>query len=131
MSRHRDFDAARAENVREPLTFRLAGRDFTIERVPAGPLLDLASNSDLRDTDALAAFGRFLIALVVPEQRDAMREALDDTDLPMLLELVRWVVEEATGSPLSEPSVSPDGPSSTGETPRVVSLSPVKETRSA
>lgn len=117
MSRHKDFDAARAENVGEPLTFRLAGRDFTIERVPVGPLLDLAAQSDLSGAEAMAAFARFLVTLVVEEQRDEMRAALDDTDLETVFGIAQWVIEEVTARPLGQSSGSPslrsvDGPAS-------------------
>lgn len=114
MSRFRDFDVARAENVGEPLTFRLAERDFIIDRVPAGPLLDLAGQAGLKDADALVAFGRFLAHLVREDQRDAMREALDDTDLLTLLALVQWVIEESTARPLASVSSLSDGASANG-----------------
>ena len=130
MGRHRDFDASRAENNAEPLTFRLAGYDFVIERVPAGPLLDLAANGDATDAAAMAAFARFLKALVRPADRDQLAAALDDTDLTTVLELVRWVIEESTGRPLDTPLPSPPVASEDGEPSKVVSLSPVS-TRSA
>lgn len=133
MSRFRDFDAARAEAQGDPLRFRLAGREFTIERVPAGPLLRLAAKSNLQaDTlAALDALGEFLVTLVVEDQRDAMRAAVDDADFPTLLNIVRWVTEEATAVPLDEPSDSAEPSSDDGETSRVVSLSPAKVPRSA
>lgn len=131
MSRHRDFDAARAEVQSEPLTFRLAGRDFTIERVPAGPLLDLAAHAGDTDAAAMAAFSRFLHALVIPSQRDDLVAALADVDLSTLFELVQWVIEEQTGRPLASPSPLPLDASQGGEPSRVVSLSAVGEARSA
>lgn len=130
MSRHRDFDAARAESKLEPLTFRLVGHDFTIDRVPAGPLLDLAAQSDATDAAAMAAFARFLKALVREDQRDALAVALDDTALETVLDLVRWVIEEATGRPLDMPQPSLRDASEAGQPSRVVSLNPVS-TRSA
>lgn len=107
MSRHRDFDAARAENVGDPLTFRLAGRDFTIERVPAGPLLELAEVSELEGAAALKAFAHFLGVLVIPADRDELRNALDEVELSDVFTIVQWVVEEATARPLSRRSDSP------------------------
>ena len=111
MTRHRDFDAARAEHVGDPLTFRLAGRDFTIERIPAGPLLELSAQSDQEGAAAMAAFARFLGVLVVPDQRDELRNALDEVELQTVLEIVQWVVGEATARPLARPSSSPVVPS--------------------
>lgn len=124
MSRHRDFAAARAES--EPLTFTLAGHAFTIDRVPAGPLLDLADQATLTDEKAMAAFARFMHALVREEERATLRAALDETDLQTVLEIVQWVIEESTGRPLPTASSSPGEPSQDGAPSRVVSLSPVE-----
>lgn len=131
-TRHRDFDAARAEHVGEPLTFTLNGTLFTcVADVPSGPLLDMAANADLADAAAFSAFGEFLRSIVVPDQADDFNAALRTVGLATLLELVSWVVGEITGRPLSVPSSSPASASSDGGSSRVVSLSPVGETRSA
>lgn len=107
MSRHRDFDAARAENVGDPLTFRLAGRDFTVTRLPAGPLLDLANDADLEGAAAFAAFSKFLLKIVADEHEDEMRAALNESDLMVVFDVVRWVIEESTARPLSEQASVP------------------------
>lgn len=131
MSRHRDFDAARAEHQSEPLTFRLAGHDFeTVPVIPAGPILDLAANADKMDADAMVAFARFLYSIVRADQVDAFTHALDTVDLGTVLELVAWVIEETTGRPLGRHSSLPVEPSTGGEPSRRVSLTPV-ESRSA
>lgn len=132
MSRHRDFDAARAERALEPLTFTLGGQQFTtVPEIPVGPLLDLASKAGDTDAAALAAFGAFMRAIVAPGDRDRFEAVLAATGIATMLELVAWVIEETTGGPLPGASSSPEAPSADGEPSRVVSLSPAPETRSA
>ncbi len=129
MSRHRDFDAARAEHAGEALTFRLAGRDFTtVPQIPAGVLLDLASYED-RPLDGFAfqLFGRFLRSIVVPEQQGAMREAMDEVGLDVVFDIVNWVIGEVTARPLPNASPSDGSPSPTGEPLRVAWSSPAEE----
>lgn len=116
MSRHKDFDAARAESVGEPLTFRLAGYDFeTVGEIPAGPLLDMAasvtSGSDVTGLSALQAF----FAAIIPEERAKdFNDAIRKVGLTTMLELIQWIVEETTGRPLTSASSSAGPPSSNG-----------------
>lgn len=117
MSRYRDFDAARAEHAAEPLTFRLAGRDFTtLPVIPAAVLLDLAAHSGQEvNGEAFHLFGECIRSLVVPEQRDAMNEALHEIGVDEMFAVVHWVMEELTGRPLDSAASSPDSPSKPGE----------------
>lgn len=133
MARHRDFDAARNEATAEPLTFTLGGREFHCRPVlPAGVLLDMAATTHGSDMEAFASFTKFLDAVIAPEDLDAFHDALGTTiDLWMLLELVQWIIVEATGRPFPNASSSPEPPSEIGEEPKVVSLQPVTEARSA
>lgn len=108
MQRFRDFDAARAEHTGEPLRFRLAGREFeTLPFLPAGALLDLAAQQGRMGAQGFAAFGEFLRAAVVEDQRDDLREAMNRVDFPTVREVVSWILEESTARPLSSASDSP------------------------
>ena len=124
MARHRDFDAARAEQAGEPLTFLLDGYTFACPpQMPAGPLLDLAALADESDqAKMLGAFARFLRALVVPADRGRLDEALSIVTIDVIVDVARWLIEEQTGRPLgllsaSDGSSSPPGLSSTVASP--------------
>ena len=126
MDRFRDFDAALAETG-DPLSFRLGGTTFTcLPEIPAGPMLKLARHADSIDADALRLFGEFLLAVVIPEQRDEFEAALDRVGLPTLLSVVQWLIEEAIGRPLPSASSSEPPPLEDGLPLRVVSLEPIE-----
>lgn len=132
MPRYRDFDAARAEQHREPLTFRLGGEEFTIDgALPAGILLDIAAAQSSGNQEAMfgAIVGMWDQLIPQPDQ-ERFAQAIRKVDLETMLALVEWVVEETTGRPFGQPASSPVVPSQDGPPSRVVSLSPV-ETRSA
>lgn len=127
VDRFRDFDAALAES--EPLTFKLGGTLFTcLPEIPAGPVLRLARHADTIDAEAFVVFHQFLLSVIVPEQRDALELALDNTGLGTLLDLIQWLIEEATGRPLPGASSLPEPVPEDGQPLRVVSLDPVSET---
>lgn len=133
MSRFKDFDAARAEQHREPLTFRLGGEEFTITGVlPAGILLDIAAAQSSGNQEAMfgAVVGMW-DQLVPPADQERFAAAIRRVDLETMLALVEWVVEETTGRPFGSSSSSPEVPSQDGPPSRVVSLSPGREARSA
>lgn len=133
MARYRDFDAARAEQHREPLTFRLGGEEFTITgALPAGVLLDIAAAQTSNDQEAM--FGAIVgmwDQLVAPVDQERFAQAIRRVDMETMLALVEWVVEETTGRPFGSPSSSPEESFSDGQASRVVSLSPGREARSA
>ena len=115
MTRFRDFDAARAEANREPLSFRLAGRDFTTHSyLPAGPLLDLAVNGDKEGVEAFQAYAEFLDAYIV--ERDALKAALREVEWPTVAAVVSWLVAEATAAPLGDASPSDESQPPPGDT---------------
>lgn len=132
MSRHRDFDAARAEIEGPPLTFTLCGEEFRCRaKIPAGPILKLASQHDLQGLEAIDALGQFLYSIVVPDQADTLRKVIDeDVTVPLAVEIVAWVIEESTGRPLPMLSDLPLPASEDGPSSNLVSLSPA-ESRSA
>lgn len=110
---HRDFDAARREAVAEPLTFTLGGEDFAVPLpLPALPVLDLAAAADAEDVGAFAAFGQFIFAIL--PTADHQRFRATRPGLSELLEIVQWLITEATGRPTGPPSGLPVRRSPTG-----------------
>lgn len=106
--RFRDFDAARAERVEEPLTFKLGGYVFTCRgQIPVGPVLTLATSADLTGPDAIRALGQFLRDLVVDDDQAEFGRVLGEVGFDDLFAVVQWVLEEVTGRPLSSASPSP------------------------
>ena len=106
MSRHRDFDAARAETEGEPITFRLAGRDFTIPEIPALAFLEVAASLGGDGTSVVGSFSRFLFETVPVDQHDELRDALREVTPARAIAVVTWLIEEATAVPLEPPSGS-------------------------
>lgn len=129
-TRHRDFDAARAEMAREPLTFKFNDVTFTVGAVGAGALLDLIASMEGTEVETVAAFGRFVLGVVVEEQRDQFREALNAMSFNELDTLARWVIEESIGRPLPTGSPSEPSASEPSEPLPTASLNPVGETPS-
>ena len=131
MSRHRDFDAARAEHQGEPLPFRLAGREFTVARVPAAPMFDLAQATATGDSLAtIAAFGVLLYKAVPEDQHAELRASLEEIELPTALEVVNWLIGESMNRPLGSAGGSSDTGSSNGAASSLAA-EPIGWTRSA
>jgi hypothetical protein len=108
VERFKDFDVARAEHEAEPIRFRLAGRDFqTLPFIPAKPLLDLAAHEGKMGASGFIAFGQFLHAVVIPDQRDEMDAAMSEVDFSTVREVVSWILEESTARPLASANASP------------------------
>lgn len=115
---HRDFDAARAEQSGEPLTFTLAGQEWvTTPTIEAGSVFDLAALADREDAAAIIAFRDFLLSIMAPtatdqegheyDQRLAFADSIRRVDLPTVLAVVQWIVQETTARPFTSPSSSP------------------------
>ena len=121
MTRHRDFDVARAEHVGEPLTFRLAGRDFTIPEVPAGPLLELAAS--LGTGNIAVRFGSFLFAVLPEDQHETLVAALGEVNVATALDVATWIIEESLNRPLESASDSEPGPSPNGAASKLAAVS--------
>jgi hypothetical protein len=109
---HIDFDAARAENRNEPLTFTLGGESFTCcAELPVGHLLGMMDNLKTMDFLAFVLFeedrGRFE-ALLCRGGDDVI--TADD-----LVIVVRRLLEVYTGRPTTPPSPTSSGAVPTGD----------------
>ncbi len=133
MGRYRDFDAARAERAGEQIEFKVGGEEFAVDgTLPGGVILELAEA--MASGDQFAAMGltaELFKGIVRPEDTDRFAAAVRTVDMMTMLDLLSWIIEEATGRPL--PNASPSEPASSegGSPSRVVSLSPAKGARSA
>lgn len=121
------FKAAQAEATGAPIVFGVEGepQPFSIQRpVPAIPLLDMAveavdqqrAGGPADERSALAAFHRFLQGTLGsdwPRFRDAATRAR--WGIPQVLDVVRYVVEQATGRPTMPPSGAPPTSPATGQ----------------
>lgn len=117
------FKAAQADLQGAPIQFGVEGdpEPFSVQRpVPAIPLLDMAVEAmDQQgggdERAALAAFHRFLQGVLGdewPRFRRAATRARWSVD--QVLDLVRYLVVEATGRPTTPPSAPPPGAPATG-----------------
>jgi hypothetical protein len=128
MANYPVFKAAKAEAQGTPIVFGVEGdpEPFTIPvPVPAIPLLDLAveaidqqrvGGAGESERAALAAFHRFLQAVLGdqwPRFRDAATRAR--WGVPQVLDVVRHVVEGATGRPTTPPWDAPSTSPETGQ----------------
>lgn len=119
---HRDFDAARAERERrtDPVTFRLAGEEFTCVLAPAvGDVFDLIDAPE-PDSDAGIRAVRHALAfiekLLIPGDRDRFRSAIRDPEAdggPVepqdVMDVMTFLAREFTARP-----TEPSGDSSSG-----------------
>lgn len=124
---HRDFDAARAERVRqtEPVSFTLGGETFSCVVEPTlGDILALAGAPEPEESEveAVRAILAFTGEIVVPEDRARFRRlvrrerprrfrrrrggAFSAADV---VALAFWLVEVYTGRPTRPSSGSSDG----------------------
>jgi hypothetical protein len=126
MGAFKDFDAARAERVREPLEFVLGGETFiTAAALPGGLLLDLGravTGGD--DTASFAIFAEFFEAVIPPEDAERFAAVVRRVELDTIMDLMSWITEESIGRPLSRGSSSPGRSSPSGPSSKVVWSSP-------
>lgn len=123
----RDFDASRP--AREPVTFTLRGASYTAApSAPAQALLDAAAADSATDAaDKVAALGKFMDAVLIPESATRFAAGMSDRANPIDLEdlaaVVAWLIEVYTARPTEQPSPSPSGPTTAGadSTPGAVS----------
>ena len=102
-----DFDAARAEREREPLTLQAYGRSFELpSEIPAGLYVDLlrmevaGEDAELSDKDALGLMQRVIPSAVLDSLLAEPDFSLDD-----LLSLTQMVMRAYRGEavvPLAE-----------------------------
>jgi hypothetical protein len=108
MSR-KSFEVARAEVKGEPLEFDLGGDPYAVELpLPGMALLDMADVASAEGSEAVGAFGNFLRAALGPKEFERFHaESLEKRlSIEQLLEVVQYVLEEATGRPTVQPSAS-------------------------
>ena len=122
--RFKDFDAAEAERKGEPITFRLGGRDWTAAHVNAANFLVFSRKTAAGDTEAILAFEEYLSGVIDEDHREAFWAMLAERDIQLstLMELVQWLVEQATGNPTTAALPSPSQPVSNGLPPRRFSI---------
>jgi hypothetical protein len=126
--RYRDFDAERAERVRDPLRFRLGGEDFVADGgIPATAVFDLAVMSEAEGDAAFLAFRDFLLSVLPGDDEGRLMATLRAARVPLeqLADVVSWLIAQATARPTPRRSASPESPRKNGRRSKHVSLSPV------
>lgn len=128
---HRDFDAARAERVRDqdPVEFTLGGQRFRCVVEPTvGDALALADapEPEQNETAAVRAILAFVGALVVPEDRKRWSRMLakqrpgrrnrHPVSAGEVVELGAWLAMQYTGRPFSPSVASSRGRPGSGAT---------------
>jgi hypothetical protein len=112
-----------------PKLLRLRGEEIRcIDALPPGLLFDLAEMTTETDTmRTMAAIGKFLRAVIVPEDQDKYRQLVYDPvnvlAITELSEACGDLIREYAGRPTLRPSESADGSPPTGDISRVVSFS--------
>ena len=125
MARFKDFDAALAERNGEPITFKLGGRQWTANHVNAETFLVFVRHASEGGDALVLAFADFIDAALPEQDRQAFHAMLNTHDVPIdvVMDLAKWVIEQAAGNPTDAVSQSPQQRSRRGQRPRVVSLS--------
>jgi hypothetical protein len=126
MARFKDFDAAEAERKGESITFVLGGREWTASHVNAANFLAFTRAIANGGNDAVTGFDDYITGTLADDQRKDFHQMLREKDIQLttLMELGQWIVEQASGNPTAVASPSPPQPSTTGQQPRRVSISP-------
>lgn len=110
MGAAKSFDAARKELKGETLDFVVGGQEFAIQLpIPGYAILDMAALEDADGAAAVATFGQFMSNIMSDEDAHRFRKATIDArySFEEILEVVKWVIEEATGRPTEQLSDSP------------------------
>lgn len=120
--RFRDFDAAIDEE--QPITFRLGGSDWQAIHLNATNFLRFTRKTAEGGAEAAVAFQDYLTAVLGEDDRKPFMEMLDERDvsLTVLLELVKWLVEQSSGVPSPAAVPSPSRQRNSGGPTRVVRL---------
>ena len=107
MSRFIDFDAARAERTKEPITLRAYGVDFELpSTIPAALMLDILALEERKGSKAKVTVSdslKMLRRIVPPTVLDALLKQ-DDFDMDDFSELTELVIQTYMGV---EPGNSP------------------------
>ena len=123
-TRHKDFNVEKLnpEVKNDPITFTLAGEEFTCRaKLPGWLMVKFVASStrDIRGADIGAVYN-FFRDVLVPESLVRF-EALMYTDeydieLDTLADITNWLVSEYTARPTQQPSPSTNGAGTTGTT---------------
>lgn len=106
---HRDFDAAATPDPSaEPITFTLAGRQFTRRtELPLGALVAAGRAVRLAPMEQFVALVEVVRSWIIPAERDAFDDALLEIDnFGVLADIVAWLMEQSTGRPTPASSSS-------------------------
>lgn len=135
--RFREFDAYSAEDNADPIGFAIRGSKRVVVSAPAEdaeakPTIEWEDFREAFDclpvcpAGAMEHLGRgrgyipFLMSVLVPEQRDRLGKLIDSAeyliDHEVIQQVVYFLVEEYTGRPMTQPTGSPGGQQSTGDT---------------
>lgn len=125
MARFKDFDAASEERSGTPIAFQLGGQQWTAPHVNAGTFLAFVRKASEGGDAAVLAFDDFITHVLPDAEREPFHEMLAESNIPIstLTDLVKWIIEEATGNPTDAVSPSPPQRSRRGQRAKVVSLS--------
>lgn len=124
---HKDFDAARRERQNEPLSFTLAGEQFTC--LPILPWVTMENlirpYQEQGEMGVVLQIGPLMEACLIDEDVERFHAILTRKDDPIDLEtvtaIVEWLLESYTGRPTERFSSLPGGQSTTGASLRAVS----------
>jgi hypothetical protein len=129
MARFKDFDAAEGERKGDPLIFKMGGREWTAAHIGAANFLAFSRQTAEGGVAAMTGFDDYITSTLPEDQREAFHTMLveHDVQLATLIELMQWIVEQATGNPTVAASPSPAPQSNTGKPLVVYSRSPLQE----
>jgi hypothetical protein len=131
--RFRDFDAFEAEHKSVPITFKLGGRKWSASHLDAPTFLSFTRRMAEGGEGAIIGFAEFMHSVVDEEQREEFEAVLTTKHIRLdtLVEVMKWLVEQATNSPLDAANVLPLSPSKPGPRQKAGSSSVVSLSRNS
>jgi hypothetical protein len=125
MSRFKDFDAAASERSDDPITFVLGGREWAVPHLNAHSYFMFTRKMSEGGIIGELALDDYFTSVLAKDDREAWHQMLAEKDIqmPTLMELVQWLVEETSGHPTNAVSPSPSTQSGRGQQLKVVSPS--------
>jgi hypothetical protein len=120
-SAKRDFKGLDVTFTLDDVEFTCAGRPTALDISELAEVAELGVDTD--DPRAVAAMAKFF-RVVLGKEYGRFKEHMRayDTGEDVLIEIMQGILEDLAARPTQEPSRSPDGPSTTGPTSKVVSL---------
>lgn len=132
----KDFDEARAARAATERTFKIGGIDFTYRQSVAPEVLihwneAVTEVTKLDERGWLNLFDETIVALLEPGQEQQWRDlratnAADPLNIADIREVLKWLIEQATGRPTGEPSGSSAGSATTVTALKDVSSPPAE-----